>query len=50
VEALVSAHHVPFSRLGETGGPGMVFDSLLETTVEEARSAHEGAIPKLLAG
>ncbi len=50
VEALASAHHVPFSSLGETGGPGMVFDSLLETTVEEARSAHEGAIPKLLAG
>jgi phosphoribosylformylglycinamidine synthase len=50
VEALASAHHVPLSRLGETGGPGMVFDSLLETSVEEARSAHEGAIPKLLAG
>ncbi|HET7868858.1 MAG TPA: phosphoribosylformylglycinamidine synthase subunit PurL [Actinomycetota bacterium] len=50
VEALASAHHVPLSRLGETGGPGMVFDSLLETTVEKARSAYEGAIPKLLAG
>ncbi|HYU94179.1 MAG TPA: phosphoribosylformylglycinamidine synthase subunit PurL [Actinomycetota bacterium] len=50
VEALASAHHLPLSRLGETGGPGMVFDSLLEITVEEVRSAHEGAIPKLLAG
>ena len=50
VEALASAHHLPLSRLGETGGPGMVFDSLLEITVEDARSAHEGAIPKLLAG
>ena len=50
VEALASAHHLPTSRLGETGGPGMVFDSLLEITVEDARSAHEGAIPKLLAG
>jgi phosphoribosylformylglycinamidine synthase II len=50
VEALASAHHLPLSRIGETGGPGMVFDSLLEITVEDARSAHEGAIPKLLAG
>ena len=50
VEALASAHHLPLSRLGETGGPGMVFDSLLEISVEEVRSAHEGAIPKLLAG
>jgi phosphoribosylformylglycinamidine synthase II len=50
VEALASAHHLPLSRLGETGGPGMVFDSLLEITVEDARSAHEDAIPKLLAG
>jgi phosphoribosylformylglycinamidine synthase subunit PurL len=50
VEALAFAHHLPLSRLGETGGPGMVFDSLLEITVEDARSAHEGAIPKLLLG
>jgi hypothetical protein len=50
MEALASAHHLPLSRLGETGGPRMVFDSLLELTVEEARSAHEDAIPKLLAG
>jgi hypothetical protein len=28
----------------------MVFDSLLEITVGDARSAHEDAIPKLLAG
>jgi hypothetical protein len=50
MEALAAAHHLPLSRLGETGGPRMVFDSLLELTVEEARSAHEDAIPKLLAG
>ena len=50
LESLASAHHLPLSRLGETGGPGMVVDSLLEITVEEARSAHESAIPKLLAG
>jgi phosphoribosylformylglycinamidine synthase subunit PurL len=50
VEALASAHHLPFSRLGETGGPGMLFDSLLEIPIDEVRSAHEGALPKLLAG
>jgi phosphoribosylformylglycinamidine synthase II len=50
VEALAAAHHLPISRLGETGGPRMVFDSLLEMTVEEARSAHEDTIPKLLDG
>jgi phosphoribosylformylglycinamidine synthase subunit PurL len=50
VETLASDHHLPLARLGETGGPRMVFDSLLEITVEDVRSAHEGAIPKLLAG
>ena len=50
VEALASAHHLPFSRLGETGGPGMLFGSLLEIPIDEVRSAHEGALPKLLAG
>jgi len=50
LEALVAAHHVPFSRMGETGGPRMVFDTLFETTVEEARAVYEEAIPKLLAG
>jgi phosphoribosylformylglycinamidine synthase len=50
LEALVAAHHVPFSRMGETGGPRMVFDTLFETTVEEARAVYEEAIPKLLTG
>lgn len=50
LEELAAAHDVPCSRLGETGGPRMVFDTLFETTVEEARAAFEGAIPKLLAG
>jgi phosphoribosylformylglycinamidine synthase len=50
LEALASAHRVPFSRIGETGGPRMVFDTLFETTVEEARAAYEEAIPKLLSG
>ncbi len=50
LEALAVARRVPFARLGETGGPRMVFDSLFETGVEEARVAYEDAIPKLLAG
>jgi phosphoribosylformylglycinamidine (FGAM) synthase-like enzyme len=50
LEALAAAHEVPFARLGETGGPRMVFDDLLETTVDEARAAHEDALPRLLAG
>jgi len=50
LEALATSHHVPFSRIGETGGPRMVFDALFEISVEEARAAHEDAIPKLLAG
>ena len=50
LEELAAAHDVPCSRLGETGGPRIVFDTLFETTVEEARAAYEGAIPTLLAG
>ncbi len=49
-EQLVAAHQVPLSRLGETGGPRMVFDNLFETTIEEARATYEDALPKLLAG
>ncbi len=45
---LASALHVPFARLGETGGPRMVFDSLFELTVAEARAIYENAIPNLL--
>ena len=41
---------VPFARLGETGGPGVVFDGLFETTVAEIAAVYEDAIPKLLAG
>jgi phosphoribosylformylglycinamidine synthase len=50
LEALAASFHVPFSRLGETGGPRMVFDGLLDIAVGEARALHEEAIPKLLAG
>jgi phosphoribosylformylglycinamidine synthase len=48
LEQLAGGHAVPFARLGETGGPRMVFDTLFEITVEEARDLHESAIPRLL--
>lgn len=47
-EALARVHRVAFTRLGETGGPRMVFDDLFESTVAEARDLYEGAIPRLL--
>ncbi|MFL5797171.1 MAG: phosphoribosylformylglycinamidine synthase subunit PurL [Actinomycetota bacterium] len=47
-EDLSAALHVPFARLGETGGPRMVFDSLFELTIAEARAVYEDAIPRLL--
>src|SRR4051812_9966838 len=47
-EDMAGALHVPFARLGETGGPRMVFDNLFELTVAEARAVHEEAIPRLL--
>ena len=45
---LASARHVPFSAIGETGGPRVVFDGLFETTVDELRETYEGAIPRQL--
>ena len=45
---LASAHGVPLSRLGETGGPRVVFDGMFETTVEELREVFETAIPRLM--
>ena len=39
---------VPAERLGETGGPRAVIVGLVDTTVEELRTAYEGAIPRLL--
>ncbi len=50
LEDAASEHDVPWSRLGETGGPRIVFDGLLDVTVEEVAAAYEDAIPKLLAG
>ncbi|HEY7401197.1 MAG TPA: phosphoribosylformylglycinamidine synthase subunit PurL [Actinomycetota bacterium] len=45
---LAASHDVPAARLGETGGPRVVVDGLLDTTLEELRDAYESAIPRLL--
>jgi phosphoribosylformylglycinamidine (FGAM) synthase-like enzyme len=50
LEDLAMAMHVPISRIGETGGPRLVFDGLAEVTLEEAVAVYEEAIPKLLVG
>jgi len=50
LEDLAVAMHVPISRIGETGGPRLVFDGLAEVTLEEAAAVYEEAIPKLFAG
>jgi phosphoribosylformylglycinamidine synthase subunit PurL len=47
-ESLARQHRVVFTRLGETGGPRMVFDDLFESTVAEARDLYEDSIPRLL--
>ena len=41
---------MPFARIGETGGPRMVFDQIADVTVDEATAAYEDAIPKLMSG
>jgi phosphoribosylformylglycinamidine synthase len=48
LEDLASRHEVPFARLGETGGPRIVFGEEVELTVAEARDAHGSAIPNRL--
>jgi phosphoribosylformylglycinamidine synthase len=48
-EHLASDLSVPAVRIGETGGPRMMFDSIFETTVEEATALYEGALPRMLA-
>jgi phosphoribosylformylglycinamidine synthase len=50
LEELADRCRVPCARLGETGGPRIVFDGLAELTVGECAAAFEDAIPKLLAG
>ena len=48
LEELARRHEVPFARLGETGGPRMVFDSAFDVGVAEARAIYENALPALL--
>ncbi len=50
LEDRASESGLPIERLGETGGPRLVFDGVLEIPLEEATAAHEEAIPKLMAG
>jgi phosphoribosylformylglycinamidine synthase II len=49
LERLASELSVPATRIGETGGPRMVFDSMFETTVEEAAAVYDGALAGMLA-
>ena len=42
--------HVPFSRIGETGGPRMVFDGVADVSLAEAAAVYQDTLPKLLAG
>jgi phosphoribosylformylglycinamidine synthase II len=47
-EAAAAEHEVPFARLGESGGPRMVFGEAFELTVSDARHVYESALPDLL--
>jgi phosphoribosylformylglycinamidine synthase II len=49
-EALAAERQVPFSRLGETGGPRMLFGEAFELTVAVAREVYESALPKVFSG
>ena len=48
VEAAATEAGVPIARLGETGGPRMVFADAFETTVAAARDHYENALPDIL--
>ncbi len=50
LEDLAGMLGVPLGRLGETGGPRIVVDGVLDLALDEATAAYEEAIPKLLAG
>ncbi len=45
---LAATHGVPAVRLGETGGPRVVIDGLIDLTTAELTDAWEHAIPRLL--
>jgi len=48
LRALAADHGVPLARIGETGGPRVVIDGLVDVTVERLADTWEGAIPRLL--
>jgi phosphoribosylformylglycinamidine synthase subunit PurL len=45
---LASAHAVPLTRIGETGGPRAVIEHAVDLTVAELSDGWEHAIPRLL--
>ena len=50
LEELAGTLGVPLARLGETGGPRLVVDGVLDLALAGAIAAYDEAIPKLLAG
>ena len=49
LEALAAFHQVPFERLGETGGPRLVFGDAFELPLADAAAIYESAIPNAMA-
>jgi phosphoribosylformylglycinamidine synthase subunit PurL len=47
-EDLAGRHEVPFARMGETGGPRMVFGDVFEVSVAEVRQVFESSLPNLM--
>jgi phosphoribosylformylglycinamidine synthase II len=50
LEELAAALGVPLVRVGETGGPRVMIDGVLDSSVDELTAAYEGALPALLTG
>ena len=48
LEDLARRQGVPIERIGESGGPRMVFGEEIDVAVTEAAAAHEDAFPSLL--
>jgi phosphoribosylformylglycinamidine synthase len=49
LEALAARHEVPFAHLGETGGPSLGVEGVLDLPLARARDTYESAIPALMA-
>jgi phosphoribosylformylglycinamidine synthase len=48
LEDMAGTLGVPLARVGETGGPRILVDGVLELALAEATAAYEEAIPRLL--